>query len=104
MKEKNGESKPKKEKIIYIDDGSTIADMTGVGRGKKSSVEGSDNAARNGAAQPKKKVASAPVRIRPTFGECFKTYIESVKMMFLPMLVTLGIISVAFLLLWLMAK
>ena len=100
MKEKNGKSKPKKEKIIYIDDGSTIADMSGVGRGKKSSVEGSDNAARNGAAQPKKKVASAPVRIRPTFGECFKTYIESVKMMFLPMLAVLGILALAFLIIY----
>ena len=81
--------KKKKEKIIYIDDGSTISDMSGVGRGK-----GSERPTRAG---------RDPNLLRPraTFKEQRDTYFAAVKMMILPMLVTIGIISIAFLILYL---
>ena len=82
-------NKKKKEKTIYIDDGSTIADMSGVG---KSGKRDSQNAS-----------GQDPQLLRPraTLKEQRDTYFSAVKMMFLPMLVTIGIISVAFLILWL---
>ena len=74
------EKKKKKEKVIYIDDGRTIADMSGVGFGG---------------------YASDKNRPKSSARDKWRTYWEAVKMMFVPMLVTLGIISVAFLLLYL---
>lgn len=83
--------KDKKQKITYIDDGSTIADMTGVGRGGASKPQ-------KGKEQPKRK----PERLARSSGkEIFRTYIESVKLMFLPMLAVLGLLAVAFLLVYL---
>ena len=82
--------KEKKQKIKYIDDGSTIADMSGVGRG--------------GAQKPRKdkqpKKRPEPLA-RSSGKEIFRTYIESVKLMFLPMLVVLGLLAIAFLLVYL---
>jgi hypothetical protein len=74
------ENKKKKEKTVYIDDGSTISDMSALG-GRSYRRDGSFG--------------------RPTFRDCFRTYICAVKMMLLPMLVTIGIIAVAFLLIYL---
>ena len=74
------EKKKKKEKVVYVDDGRTIADMSGVGLGGYSSKNG---------------------RRRSTAREKWRTYWEAVKMMFVPMLVVLGIITVTFLLLYL---
>ncbi len=74
--------KKKKEKITYIDDGRTIADMSGTRGGMLSS-------------RPKKE------RTKPTISAHqtpFQTYCNAVRMMIVPMLVTLGIIAVAFLL------
>ena len=68
---KNKKKKSEKPKTVYIDDGSTIADMSAFG-------------------------ASRPRR-RSTFKEQFKTYIDTVKLMFVPMLIVLGIIAAAFL-------
>ena len=83
--------KTKKEKITYIDDGSTIADMSALG-GKKKSSE-----ARYG------KNTGAP-RLLPgrhsTLKEQAQTYFDAVRMMFLPMLVVIGILTLAFLILW----
>lgn len=56
----------KKEKVTYIDDGRTLADMSNVG-GKRLSD-------RN------------PLRPRPDAKEVWKTYWSAVKMMFVPML------------------
>ena len=74
------EKKKKKEKVTYIDDGRTIADMSGVGFGG---------------------YASDKNRPKSSARDKWRTYWEAVKMMFVPMLVTLGIICVAFLLLYL---
>ena len=78
---KNSKNKKKKSKTVYVDDGSTIVDMSAF----KSS--GERNAYRGR---------------RSTFKEQFDTYINAVKMMFFPMLAVLGIIAVAFLLLYFM--
>ena len=74
--------KDKKSKPIYIDDGSTVADMSGVRRGST----------------PR----SSSSRPRATFKEQFRTYTDAVKMMFLPMLAVLGIIALAFLIVYIM--
>ncbi len=74
--------KKQRDKITYIDDGSTVYDMSAVGGGgKKASTQG-----------PKR---------RSTIKEQFGTYKQSVKMMFLPMLVTLGGITAIFLIIYL---
>lgn len=86
MSEQNTPKKPKKKsRPRYIDDGRTIADMTPVdgARGKRPASSGSG-------------------RPRASFKDQFRTYIESVKMMFVPMLVTMGIITAAFLIFWLL--
>jgi hypothetical protein len=76
----------KKEKIIYIDDGSSVADMSSLDAGRSRKNSRSNSGGLYG---------------RPTFKACFKTYIEAVKMMIVPMLITIGIITVAFLLMYL---
>ncbi len=74
--------KKKKEKVIYIDDGRTIADMSGTSGGMFS-------------ARKKKERTKPVISSRQT---PFQTYWNAVRMMFVPMLVALGIITVAFLL------
>ena len=70
----------KKEKITYVDDGRTLADMSG--------VSGSRLGQRN---------PSAP---RPTFGEVWSTYWGAVKMMFLPMLAVIGALCLLYIILY----
>ena len=71
--------KEKKEKVTYIDDGRTIADMSGVGQDRKW----------------KSRPQSYP---SPKFKEVWKTYWNATKMMFVPMLVAMGAIVVIYLL------
>ena len=59
--------KKKKEKVIYIDDGRTVADMSGVSSGPRL---GNRN----------------PARPRPKAKDVWNTYWNAVKMMFVPML------------------
>ena len=72
----------KKEKITYVDDGRTVADMSGVsggfGGGKRSEW------------MP-----------RSSLKERWDTYWSAVKMMFLPMLVVVAALCGAFLILYL---
>ncbi len=70
--------KKKKEKVKYIDDGRTIADMSGVSGGRRFESTA-----------------------KSSLKDQAKTFFAAMKMMFVPMLVTMGIISVAFLLVWL---
>ncbi|MBQ7416419.1 MAG: hypothetical protein IJW14_05240 [Oscillospiraceae bacterium] len=72
----------KKEKITYVDDGRTIADMSGVGGGSRLND-------RN------------PYRPSPKFKDVWKTYWSAVRMMFVPMLVVIAIIGVIYLLAYL---
>ena len=66
--------KTKKEKITYIDDGRTLADMSG--------ISGPRMGRRLGPS--------------PRFKDVWKTYWNAVRMMFLPMLATIGAICVLF--------
>lgn len=74
-----GKNKEKKPKVKYIDDGRTIADM--------SALSGVD------------KRYTGP---KGGFKEQMRTYWNTVKLMFVPMMVTIGIITVAFLIMWIM--
>ena len=67
--------KNKKEKVTYIDDGRTIADMSGI----PSRLEWT------------KRGTTSP------FGAIWNTYWNAVKMMFKPMLVVIGFLVVVFL-------
>ena len=85
MSMQDGKEKKKKEKITYIDDGRTIADMSGVsGSGMEWTKQGTTSS-------PK---------------EIWDTYWSAVKMMFKPMLVVVGflctIFGIAALLFWIM--
>ena len=74
--------KEKKPKVKYIDDGRTISDMSNVGYGTYNRGNRGSSSAR----------------------DKWRTYWEAVKMMFIPMLIVLGIICVAYLLLFLSLK
>ena len=69
---KNRKEKQKKEKIIYIDDNSTVADMSNTRREKKGQKKQS------------------------TFREKARTYFTVVKKMIFPMLVTLLALTIAY--------
>ena len=73
------EKKKKKEKITYIDDGRTIADMSGVTGNRKFSSIGTTSS-------PK---------------EIWATYWSAVRMMFKPMLVVIGFLVVLYVLAYL---
>ena len=96
-------SKQKKEKPIYIDDGSTISDMSGLQKGKSDTPKGAPPP-RRPHAEKRKKQAWQPSHLggRGTLRDQARTYMSTVRMMFIPMLVTLGIITLAFLIMWLL--
>ena len=73
--------KKKKEKIHYIDDGRTIADMSGVSSGPRLS--------RN------------PYRPTPRFKDVWNTYWNAVKMMIGPMLTVIVALGVIYMVLYL---
>ena len=84
------EKKKKKEKITYIDDGSTVFDMTGVGGARS----------RNTGKPPKEQKKPAP-RLLPgshsTMKEQAQTFFGAMRMMFLPMLATIGLLTLIYL-------
>ena len=90
--------KKKREKVTYIDDGRTIADMSNLPtRGFGRSL--SD-------ARPKRELSETEKafnRSRPAWREHLATYFAAVRMMFLPMLAVIGIICIAFLILYLLS-
>ena len=85
MSDKN---KKKKQKTIYIDDGRTIFDMSAFD-------------SRSGHINPD---IHPPKKLNSTMKEKLETYFSAVKMMFLPMLATMGIITAAFLILYLILE
>lgn len=87
MSKKNSK---KKEKITYIDDGRTIADMSGTSRVNPLLGSPSRSSERG------KRRASAR--------EVWRTYWSAVKTMLLPMIVTMMIITAAFLIVALMIR
>ena len=78
------QKKSKKQRVIYIDDGSSVADMSGTVKSPRGKSD---------------KRSSAP---RSTFRECFQTYTDAVRMMFLPMLAVLGIMALAFIIIYIL--
>lgn len=78
--------KKHKEKIVYVDDGSTIADMSALGTAKK---------------EPQSTMYSSAKKPKARWHEILDTYFESMRMMLLPMLVVMGLIAVVFGVLWL---
>ena len=91
MKNRKEKKEKKKEKIVYIDDGSTVCDMSGLRQTKKPFMPDI-----HGYNTPPKKRRKPPSRWR----SIVNTYLDSVKMMLLPMLVFIGIIAIAFFFLW----
>jgi uncharacterized membrane protein len=92
-------NKKKREKVVWIDDGRTIADMSNLPtRGLGRSL--SD-------ARPKKEMSETEkqfYKAQPKWREYLTTYFAAVRMMFLPMLAVIGIISIAFLILFVLSK
>lgn len=70
----------KKEKIKYIDDGRTIADMSGLRTGPR--------------------ITSNPYRPPLKIKEVLKTYFAAVKMMFTPMLIVVVGICVIYMIIY----
>ena len=68
----------KKEKVTYIDDGRTLADMSGVTGG----------------------FTTRKPLYRASFKEQWKTYWSAVKMMFVPMLVAIAALCIIYVLLY----
>ncbi len=79
----------KKTKVKYIDDGRTIADMSGTSRtnvflgGTSGGLKGRGS-------------RRAPLKDQA------KTFFGAMKMMFFPMLITMGILTIAFIILYIM--
>ena len=78
-------SKKKKEKVVYYDDGSTISDMSGVQGSKK----------------PNKYPTS---RYQSTWKDKTKTFFEAMKMMIIPCIIALLVLSILFMIFSLLAK
>ncbi len=70
----------KKEKVRYIDDGRTVADMSGVHTGPR--------------------LRSNPYRPKLKFQDVWKTYWGAVKMMFMPMLVVVVALAIIYMVLY----
>jgi len=85
-------AKEKKEKVVYYDDNSTIVDMSNVGTTVNPVFK----------ENRKHQNDQAPRRVS-TFKEKWNTYWSAVKMMFIPMLVFLLILSAIFIVLRLLA-
>ena len=93
--------KKKKKKVVYYDDGRTIADMSNLyGKPADSGKKQPDGG------EPAYKGNPYFGSFRPghTPKDWAKTYWNTVKTMFLPMLATLGIISAAFLVLYILLE
>ena len=72
----------KKEKPTYVDDGRTLADMSGVSGGFR--------------------LTRDPYRRSPKFKDAWSTYWNAVKMMFLPMLAVIGALVILYAILYIL--
>ena len=73
--------KKKKEKIYYVDDGRTIADMSGISSGPR--------------------LSGNPYRPAPRFKDVWNTYWNAVKMMIPPMLTVIVVLGVIYMVMYL---
>ena len=78
--------KAKKEKIIWVDDGRTIADMTGIGR--------------KGYTPPQNQKHGRPVRYSAPMKEKLRTFFDAMGFMLLPTLAIVGILILTFLIVY----
>jgi hypothetical protein len=85
---KDKQPKKKKEKIVYVDDGSTVSDMSGL-RG--------NTPLRRSPRPSYEKPKREPVT---RAGSVWQTYVQAVRAMIGPMLIFLGGMSLVFLLVW----
>ena len=92
---KDNKNKKKKVKTVYIDDGSTIADMSSVDSSRPRAFGSRRNAQSRGG-------MDSGVYTGNKFKDSVRTYFRAVKLMVVPMLITIGIVSAAFLILWLL--
>ncbi len=99
--------KKNKKKVVYYDDGRTIADMSNLygkpadkdkPKGKTGQFDGGEPSYKGNP------YGIGGYRPGHTPKDWAKTYWNTVKTMFLPMLATLGIISAAFLILWILLE
>ncbi len=90
-REQRRQNKPKKkkEKVVYIDDGSTVADMSGVSGRSRSASGPRAHAGRRGKPAPTSRA-----------GQIRQTYFDTMRAMVGPMLITIGGIAVVFFLIW----
>ncbi|MBO5078298.1 MAG: hypothetical protein J6B67_01270 [Oscillospiraceae bacterium] len=72
----------KKEKTTYVDDGRTLADMSGVSGGFR--------------------LTRDPYRQGPKFKDAWSTYWSAVKKMFLPMLAVIGALVIIYAILYIL--
>ena len=79
--------KPKKEKVTYIDDGRTIADMSGISR--------------KGYTDPSSHRHGKPSRFHSPLREQLRTFFDAMGFMLLPTLVMVGLLIAAFLIVYL---
>ncbi|MBE6547433.1 MAG: hypothetical protein E7667_00945 [Ruminococcaceae bacterium] len=93
-------NKKKKAKTVYIDDGSTIADMSGV-NGARPRAFGSHPKS-NKDFEKNNQTKGSEIYTGNRFKDSLRTYFRSVKLMIIPMLVTMGIIAAAFLIMWIL--
>lgn len=80
--------KKKKEKITYIDDGRTIADMSGISR--------------KGYSDPNDGKYGRPVRYHAPLKEQLRTFFDAMGFMLLPTLAIVGILIVTFLIVYIL--
>ena len=84
----------KKKKVKYYDDGRSLADMSALYGKKRTSTDGGEPEYRGNPS------LFGSYRPGHTPKDWAKTYFQTVKLMLVPMLITMGVISVAFLVLW----
>lgn len=80
--------KKKKEKITYVDDGRTIADMSGIGS--------------RGYTPPKKDGYAKPLRYLSPLREQLRTFFDAMGFMLLPTMAIVGILLLAFAIIYLL--
>lgn len=98
---KENKNKKKKKKTVYIDDGSTIIDMSGVSDARPRAF-GSHPVSKKDYGSGKNQKNGGEIYTGNKFKDSMHTYFRTVKMMIVPMLITIGIISAAFLILWIL--
>lgn len=91
----------KKKKTVYIDDGSTIIDMSGVSDARPRAF-GSRPASKKNFGDGINTQNGGEMYTGNKFKDSFRTYFRAVKMMLIPMFVVIGIIAIAFLILWIL--